>query len=282
MKGWHAPKPQTRMYSWRNDTAAHPVHTGSPQAAMFMAAIILHGVKPGPMLSIEQPEFLYTTGVTLFVAACFMLVIGLLLTRPMVHVLKLNRKILMPIVVPMTVIGAFATNVNIFDIKVMFIFGVLGFILRKFEFPMAPLVLGLILGNMADKAFRQALMQGQGSVIPLLGRPVGLILIAAIILSLYSGFRRYGKDKSQAGRGGLDCALSGNLNDYEVKPMNVKDKVILVTGGAGGLGSAIAKCLAENGAEVYLLDMDEQRGIGIARDIVNMGTARILKSRPDM
>jgi putative tricarboxylic transport membrane protein len=168
---------------------------GSPQAAMFMAAIILHGVKPGPMLSIEQPEFLYTTGVTLFVAACFMLVIGLLLTRPMVHVLKLNRKILMPIVVPMTVIGAFATNVNIFDIKVMFIFGVLGFILRKFEFPMAPLVLGLILGNMADKAFRQALMQGQGSVIPLLGRPVGLILIAAIILSLYSGFRRYGKDK---------------------------------------------------------------------------------------
>ena len=124
-----------------------------------------------------------------------MLVIGLLLTRPMVHVLKLNRKILMPIVAPMTVIGAFATNVNIFDIKVMFIFGVLGFILRKFEFPMAPLVLGLILGNMADKAFRQALMQGQGSVIPLLGRPVGLILIAAIILSLYSGFRRYGKDK---------------------------------------------------------------------------------------
>ena len=53
--------------------------------------------------------------------------------------------------------------------------------------------------------------------------------------------------------------------------MNVKDKVILVTGGAGGLGSAIAKCLAENGAEVYLLDMDEQRGIGIARDIVNSG-----------
>lgn len=168
---------------------------GSPQAAMFMAAIILHGVKPGPMLAIESPEFLYTTGVTLMIAAVFMLVIGILLTKPMVHILKLNRKIIMPIVVPMTVIGAYATNVTVFDIKVMFFFGLLGFVLRKFDFPMAPLVLGLILGNTADKGFRQALMQGQGSVIPLLGRPVGLVLIAVIILSILSGIRRYTKDR---------------------------------------------------------------------------------------
>ncbi|MGI6777240.1 MAG: tripartite tricarboxylate transporter permease [Acetivibrionales bacterium] len=173
---------------------------GSPQAAMFMAAIILHGVKPGPMLSIEQPEFLYTTGVTLLMAGVCMLIMGIALTRPMVHVLKLNRKILMPIVVPMTVIGAYATNITVFDIKVMFIFGILGFILRKMDFPMAPLVLGLILGNTADKGFRQALMQGQGSVIPLLGRPMGLILIAVILLSLISGIRKYAKDKAASQR----------------------------------------------------------------------------------
>ena len=125
-----------------------------------------------------------------------MLIMGIILTRPMVHVLKLNRKILMPIVVPMTVIGAYATNVNIFDIKVMFIFGFLGFILLKLDFPMDPLVLGLILGEMADKGFRQALMQGQGSIMPLLGRPIGLILIGVIILSIISGMRKYAKDKA--------------------------------------------------------------------------------------
>ncbi|HHT49957.1 MAG TPA: tripartite tricarboxylate transporter permease [Eubacteriaceae bacterium] len=169
---------------------------GSPQAAMFMAAIILHGVRPGPMLALEDPQFLYTTAITLFLASFAMLIMGIILTRPMVHVLKLNRKILMPIVVPMTVIGAYATNVNIFDIKVMFIFGFLGFILRKLDFPMAPLVLGLILGEMADKGFRQALMQGQGSIMPLLGRPIGLILIGVIILSIISGMRKYAKDKA--------------------------------------------------------------------------------------
>ena len=141
------------------------------------------------MLALEDPQFLYTTAITLFLASFAMLIMGIILTRPMVHVLKLNRKILMPIVVPMTVIGAYATNVNIFDIKVMFIFGFLGFILRKLDFPMAPLVLGLILGEMADKGFRQALMQGQGSIMPLLGRPIGLILIGVIILSIISGMR---------------------------------------------------------------------------------------------
>jgi len=169
---------------------------GSPQAAMFLAAIWLHGVKPGPMLAIEQPTFLYVTALTLFVAAVSMLVIGLAITKPMVKILKINRKILMPIIVPMTVIGAYAGNVSIFDIKVMLIFGVAGFLLRKMKYPMAPLVLGLILGPTADLGFRQALMMGQGSVIPLLGRPVGIILMATILLIIVSGVRKAFRSKT--------------------------------------------------------------------------------------
>ncbi len=95
----------------------------------------------------------------------------------------------MPIIVPLTVIGAYAGNVNIFDIHVMFIFGILGYILRKLNYPMAPLVLGIILGPSADISFRQALMQGQGSLIPLLGRPVGLVLMIAIAWILFAGVR---------------------------------------------------------------------------------------------
>jgi putative tricarboxylic transport membrane protein len=162
---------------------------GSPPAAMFLAAVWLHGIKPGPMLALENPDFLYLTAVTLFIATAATLVFGLLLTRPMVSILKINRKILMPIIVPLTVIGAYAGNVNIFDIHVMFVFGILGYILRKLDYPMAPLVLGIILGPSADISFRQALMQGQGSLIPLLGRPVGLVLMVAIAWILIAGVK---------------------------------------------------------------------------------------------
>ena len=163
---------------------------GSPQAAMFLAAIWLHGIKPGPMLALQNPTFLYETGITLFFSAVCMLVVGLLLTKPMVKLLKINRKILMPIIVPMTVIGAYAGNVNIFDIKVMLIFGVVGFLLRKMKFPMAPLVLGLILGPTADLNFRQALMMGQGSIVPLLGRPVGIVFMIVIAFILVTGIAK--------------------------------------------------------------------------------------------
>jgi len=162
---------------------------GSPPAAMFLAAIWLHGIKPGPMLALESPDFLYLTAITLTIATVSMLVFGLLLVKPMVKILKINRKILMPIIVPLTVIGAYAGNVNSFDIAVMFVFGILGYILRKLNYPMAPLVLGIILGPTADISFRQALMQGQGSIIPLLGRPVGIVLMVAIVWILIAGIK---------------------------------------------------------------------------------------------
>lgn len=169
---------------------------GSPPAAMFLAAIWLHGIKPGPMLAFESPDFLYLTAITLTIATFSMLVFGLALVKPMVKILKINRKILMPIIVPLTVIGAYAGNVNSFDIGVMFVFGILGYILRKLNYPMAPLVLGIILGPTADISFRQALMQGQGSIMPLLGRPVGIVLMLAIVWILFSGIRnsRVSKD----------------------------------------------------------------------------------------
>jgi putative tricarboxylic transport membrane protein len=169
---------------------------GSPPAAMFLAAIWLHGIKPGPMLAIENPSFLYLTAVTLIIATFAMLIFGLALVKPIVQILKINRKILMPIIVPLTVIGAYAGNVSIFDIRVMFVFGIIGYILRKMNYPMAPLVLGIILGPSADISFRQALMQGQGSIIPLLGRPVGIVLMVSIVWIFVSGIRS-GKQRAK-------------------------------------------------------------------------------------
>ena len=156
---------------------------GSTQAAMFLAALNLHGVQPGPMLTIKAPAFVYSVGITLAVAAIVMVILALVLTKPMVKILQINRKILMPIIVVLTVTGAYASRMNLFDIKLMLVFGVIGFMLRKMNFPLAPLTLGLILGGTADTNFRQSLTMG-GSV---LTRLVGDILLVVVLYSLISG-----------------------------------------------------------------------------------------------
>ena len=156
---------------------------GSTQAAMFLAALNLHGVQPGPMLTVKAPAFMYTVGLTLAVAAIVMVVLALILTKPMVKILQINRKVLMPIIVSLTVVGAYASRSNLFDVKLMLVFGLIGFFLRKMNFPLAPLTLGLILGKSADTNFRQSLTMG-GNV---LTRVVGDILLVVVLYSLISG-----------------------------------------------------------------------------------------------
>ena len=160
---------------------------GSTQAAMFLDALNLHGVQPGPMLTLKAPNFMYVVGLTIAVAALVMLGLSLILTKPMVKILQINRKILMPIIVMLTVVGAYASRSTLFDVRLALVFGVIGFILRKFNINLAPVTLGLILGGTADTSFRQALTQGNGSIIPLLSRWMGDILIAVVLYTLVSG-----------------------------------------------------------------------------------------------
>ena len=122
-------------------------------------------------------------GLTLAVAAIVMVALALVLTKPMVKILQINRKVLMPIIVSLTVVGAYASRSNLFDVKLMLVFGLIGFFLRKMNFPLAPLTLGLILGKTADTNFRQSLTMG-GNV---LTRVVGDILLVVVIYSLVSG-----------------------------------------------------------------------------------------------
>lgn len=160
---------------------------GSTQAAMFLAALNLHGVQPGPMLTLKDPTFMYVVGITIAIAAIVMLGLSLVLTKPMVKILQVNRKILMPIIVVLTVVGAYASRSTLFDVKLMLVFGVIGFLLRKFGIPLAPVTLGLILGGTADTSFRQALSQGNGSLLPMLSRWMGDILIVVVLYTLVSG-----------------------------------------------------------------------------------------------
>lgn len=157
---------------------------GSVGTALLMAAMIVHGVRPGPMLRTEFPGFTYHVFILMLIASVAMLVLGLLLARALITLLKIRRDILMPVIVPLCVIGAYATNLRYFDMRVMIIIGLLAYIFRWLEYPLPPLVLGLILGDMADVQFRRAMLISAGDITSIFQRPISISLIIVIFLML--------------------------------------------------------------------------------------------------
>lgn len=169
---------------------------GSAPAAVLLAAFLMHGYRPGPLLMSETPEFVYQISIYLVMAALAMWGLALIIAKFSVKILGVNKKILMPIIYTLCVIGAFLINHNAFDVKMMFVFGMVGLLLRSVSIPSAPFLLGVILGPMADANLRRALIISNGSLRPMLDRPiciVFLVIIAIMILSQTGLFRLFKK-----------------------------------------------------------------------------------------
>lgn len=157
---------------------------GSPPAAMLLGAMNLHGVRPGPMLSFESPHFIPQIGAMLFWAALGIGVIGLAMARISVLVLRMPTAVLMPSVAFLAVLGSWALGLNLFNVYLMLGFGLLVYVLEEMGYPVAPLVIGVLLGTMADVSLRRALLGSGGSLLPFVTRPVALVLFFLILLSL--------------------------------------------------------------------------------------------------
>jgi putative tricarboxylic transport membrane protein len=157
---------------------------GSPPAAVLMAAMWLHGIRPGPLLMIETPNYVYEVSAMFLVATFAMLILGLSMVRTIVKILNLKNAILMPIVFILCAIGSFAISARVFDILVMLIFGIIGYAIRKLEFADAPFILGIILGDMLDENLRRSLMLTSGAITPLFTRPICIILIILIAVTI--------------------------------------------------------------------------------------------------
>jgi putative tricarboxylic transport membrane protein len=154
---------------------------GSAPSAVLMAAMIIHGVQPGPMLMIEHPQFVYHVVAMTTLASFAILLFGLFGVRPMLQVLKVPRNILMPIVFLLCAVGAFAVASRLFDVYVMVAVGVGAYFLRRRGYEMAPLVLGLVLGPLLDKSLRRGLVLSDGSLVPFFTRPISLVLATITI-----------------------------------------------------------------------------------------------------
>ncbi len=161
---------------------------GSAPAAVLLAALFIHGIRPGPLIMIEFPSFVFEVVAMVTFAAAAVMIFGIALTRPMLRVLTVPRERLLPVIFVLCTIGSYAIAARIFDVWVMLAMGVIGFVLREMKYPMAPLVLGIVLGDLLDKSFRRGMNLSDGSLEPFLTRPVSAVLALACLFILLFSF----------------------------------------------------------------------------------------------
>jgi putative tricarboxylic transport membrane protein len=157
---------------------------GSAAAAVMIAAMFIHGVRPGPLLMVENPTFLYQIVAMLLLATIAITIYGLSMTKLFLFVLQVPRERLMAVVYVLCVVGSFAITQRMFDVYVMLGFGIAGFLLREMKYPMAPLVLGIILGDLLDINLRRGLLLTDGDPTPFFTRPISLVMWLLILFTL--------------------------------------------------------------------------------------------------
>jgi putative tricarboxylic transport membrane protein len=158
---------------------------GSPTAAIMMAGVFMWGFVPGPRLFVEQPEFIWAFIASLYVANMAAFIICMTATPLLAALLRTPYALMAPAIVILCIIGAYAIQNSMLDIWLVLIFGVIGFVLRKLDYPLAPLVVALVLGELTETALRQSLIMSDGSMTIFFTRPISLPLaLAAIALFL--------------------------------------------------------------------------------------------------
>ena len=175
---------------------------GDAVTAIILSVFTVHGLRPGPTFLRTDAAHFYEVLAGGFLGCLFLLLLGLLAAPRISRVIRVPKRILLPVVAVLSVIGAYACSRRLFDVGLMIFFGVLGFVMRRRGFPTAPVTLGLVLGSMMDGNFRRAMSLASTAENPLLslfGRPATLILLAATLLSLFLNLprgRRTARQKS--------------------------------------------------------------------------------------
>ncbi|MBE0600756.1 MAG: tripartite tricarboxylate transporter permease, partial [Firmicutes bacterium] len=171
---------------------------GSPPAAVLLGALMIHSIRPGPMIMRDNPTFLSYIAALLFLSVLALWVAGMLMAKPMSKILKVPKVYLMPIVATLSIVGAYAISNRAFDIVIALVFGIVGYFLDKMKYSPAPIVLGIILGGMIDENFRRSLMVSSGNPTIFLTHPISLIFFLVIIYTIFRQVRKTGKKRKVA------------------------------------------------------------------------------------
>jgi putative tricarboxylic transport membrane protein len=159
--------------------------------ALLLGALMIHGIKPGPLLITEHPEIFWGTVASMYIGNVLLLVLNLPLIGLWVKILKVPYKTLFPLILLFCVIGVYSTNTSVFDLAVMLVFGFVGYVLRKLDYEVAPLILAFVLGPMLEGNLRQALILSDGSLTVFFTRPLSAVALIITLLLLSSAFLPY-------------------------------------------------------------------------------------------
>jgi len=157
---------------------------GDTMTAVLMGALLIHGLRPGPMLFVERPDFVASVYVALFLALIFTAVFGFLLVRQFVKLMRTPNYILLVVIAMLCVVGSFAIRNNVIDVYIMIAFGVIGYVMSRLDIPVAPLAFGLILGPILEENLRRSLIISDGSWFVFIERPIALTMVVLSVGTL--------------------------------------------------------------------------------------------------
>ena len=150
--------------------------------ALLLGALMIHGVAPGPFLISKHPEIFWGTIMSMYIGNVMLLVLNLPLIGLWVKVLKVPYKVLFPILLLLCIIGSYSINSSKFDVFIMFIFGIIGYLFKKFDYEPAPLVMAFVLGPILENSLRQSLLISGGSMLIFLTKPIS---VSCLIIALF-------------------------------------------------------------------------------------------------
>ncbi|MDO9209314.1 MAG: tripartite tricarboxylate transporter permease, partial [Deltaproteobacteria bacterium] len=156
----------------------------APPTAVLLGGLMIHGVVPGPLLMQQHPDLFWGVIASMYIGNVILLILNLPLVGVFASITRVRPAIVLPIVLVLCVIGAYAVSNSVYDVWVMLAFGVLGFFMRRFEFEPAPVVLGLVLGRMLENSLRQSMVILEGNIWGFWSRPISMVLIIFAVLAL--------------------------------------------------------------------------------------------------
>lgn len=163
---------------------------GDAVTAVLLGAFIMKGIQPGPMMYVDELPTVYKVFAALMLANLGMLVVGCLGVRLFAKIVSVEKKMLYPIILVVSLLGAFSINKNVFDVGVCVLFGVVGWLMNKYEFPLSPILLALILGPMCEQNFVRFVDLNQGNFWEILHHPIAVgffvVSVATIIFSIFN------------------------------------------------------------------------------------------------
>lgn len=166
---------------------------GDGATAILMGAFMIHGMVPGPLLFKEQGNILYAIMLGLIVVNVFMYIIGSVFTKFYAHITRIPYEILACVVLTFCIAGAYSTNNSIYDIYIIIVFGIIAYFMRRMDFQLVPILLGIVLGPLAETNFRRALILSDGSLSIFVTRPISLafllIALGSILLFAYKNYK---------------------------------------------------------------------------------------------